>query len=227
MNSQTRHEVRLGLIALALSGLLILIGAALRGPVDFADPGSCCRADVSPAFVWGWTIVLVGLVLQLYGFFGLYRYLTYRAGNLVALLALPLSIGGVVLILPVTSFFAVNGPMIADVYQQDGHEVIAIVEATFTSALGWSLLAVSSVAGLIGGILFAVAIWRDGRLPKWTGVFYALSFVLVVFPLTLPMELLGNALLVVSATAMALTGWRESLVRSDAEAEAREAGMGA
>jgi hypothetical protein len=212
MNVQTRREVRLGLVALALSGLLILIGAALRGAVDFADPGSCCRAGVSPGFVPGWTIVLVGGVLQLYGFFGLYRYLTYQAGDLVGFLALVLSIAGIVLILPLTTFHAVNGPVVADLYQQGNQEVIAVVEATFTSALGVAILVVSSGAGLIGAILFAVAIWRDGRLPKWTSVLFALSFALVVFPVTLPTELLGNVLLVISAGLMVSRGWQESVV---------------
>lgn len=77
MNSQTRLEVRFGLTALALSGLLFALGIVLRGPVDLADPGPCCRAAFSPTLRTGWTIILIGAVLQLHGFFGLYRYLTY------------------------------------------------------------------------------------------------------------------------------------------------------
>ena len=51
MNSQTRREIRFGLIASALSGLLFALAIPLRGPVDLADPGFCCRAAVSPNHV--------------------------------------------------------------------------------------------------------------------------------------------------------------------------------
>jgi len=214
MNSQTRREIRLGLISLALSGLLFALGIALRGPVDLADPGSCCRAAVSPVFVTGWNVIMVGAVLHLYGLFGLYRYLTSRNGNLIAFLAVVLSIAGIALVFPLATFSAVNEPVIADLYQQGDREVIAVVEASFTTPLGLALLGVSSVAGIIGPILFAVGIWRDGRLPRWTGVIFALSITLMAVPLIFASELLGAGLLLISAGLMAWKGWQESVARA-------------
>jgi hypothetical protein len=211
MNSQTQREVRLGLIALALSGLLFALGIALRGPIEFGDPESFIRPPVSPNYVPAWTIILVGGVLQLYGFFGLYRYLTFQASSLIAFLALVLSIAGIALFLPLATFFAVNGPVIADLYQEGNQQVIAVVEANFTSALGLALLGVSSVAGIIGVILFAIAIWRHGRLPKWTGVLFALSLPLLVVPVTFTTELLGAVILLISAGVMAWKGWQDSV----------------
>jgi hypothetical protein len=211
MNSQTRREIRPGLIALALSGLLFALGIVLRGPVDLADPGSCCRVALSAAHVSGWTIILLGGVLHLFGLFGLYRYLTYQAESLIALLAVVLAVAGIALFLPLASFSAVNGPVIADLYQQGNQEVIAVVEAGFTSTLGLALLGVSSAAGITGPILFAVAIWRDGRLPRWTGVIFALSVVLLGVPVTLATELLGAVLLLTSTGVMAWKGWQESV----------------
>jgi hypothetical protein len=209
MHPQTAREINLGLIALALSGLLFAGGIVLRGPVDLADPGSCCRVATSPAYVLGWTIILVGGVLNLYGLLGLYRYLTYQVGNLFALLALVLGVAGIALVVPLATFFAVNGPVIADLYQQGNQEVIAVVEASFTSALGLALLGVSSGAGTIGPILFAVAIWRDGRLPKWTGVIFAISVALLAVPITFATELLGAILLLTSAGVMWWRGGQE------------------
>jgi hypothetical protein len=210
MNSQTRREIRLGLIALAMSALLFALGLVLRGPVDLADPGSCCRLAAPPTLVPGWTIIVVGGVLHLYGLFGLYRYLTYQAGNLLALPALVLTVMGIALVLPLATFLAVNGPVIAELYQRGNREVIAVVEATFSSPLGLALLGISSGAGVVGPILFAVAIWRDGRLPKWTGVLFGLTGPLLAIPVTFATESLGAVLLLISTSVMAWRGWQES-----------------
>ena len=190
MNSQARREIRFGLVALALSGLLLTLGVALRGPIDLADPGSFVRGAVSTTYVAAWTIILAGGVLQLYGFFGLYRYLTYHASSLIAFLAFVLSTTGIALFLPLATFFAVNGPVIASLYQQGDQRVIAIVEANFTSGLGLAVLGVSTAAAFIGVVLFAIAIWRHGRLPKWTGVVFALSTFLLGVPVAFTTELL-------------------------------------
>ncbi|HEX9597362.1 MAG TPA: hypothetical protein VF982_10825 [Anaerolineales bacterium] len=215
MNSQTRREIRSGLSALALSGLLFALGIVLRGPVSLADPGSCCRAAVSAGYVPGWTIILVATLLHLYGFFGLYRYLTYQAEHLVALLAMVLEIVGIALLTALTVFFAVSAPVIAELYQQGNKEAMAVVEANFTGTLGLTLLGVSTAGGLVGTILFTVAIWRDGRLPKWTAVLLGLSILLLALPLTFPTELLGAVLLLVSAGVMAWKGWQESAANNE------------
>ncbi len=215
MHPQTAREMNLGLIALALSGLLFAVGIVMRGPVDLADPGSCCRVALTPTYAPGWTIILVGAVLNLYGLLGLYRYLTFQAENPFAAPALVLGVAGIALVVPLAAFFAVNGPVIADLYQQGNHEVIAVVEASFTSALGLALLGVSSGAGTSGAILFGVAIWRDGRLPKWTGVIFATSVALLAVPITFATELLGGILLLASAGVMRWRGEQEFLAAAE------------
>lgn len=210
MNSQTRREIRFGLIALALSGLLFALGIVLRGPVDLADPGSCCRAAVSPNYVPGWTIILVAGLPNLYGFLGLYRYLTYQAESRIAFLAVVLIVAGLAFLFPLATFFAVNAPVIAELYQRGNQAVIAVVEANFTSPLGLAVLGVSTVTGITGAILFAVAIWRDRRLPKWTAVLLGLSVLLLGLPVTFATELLGAVLLLISASVMAWKGWQET-----------------
>lgn len=215
MNTQTRREVRFGLLALVLTGLLYTLGVALRGPL-LTDPDSLMRAALSPNFVPGVTISLVGAVLQVYGLFGLYRYLTYQAESRIALLAVALSIVGLALILPLVGFIAVNVPVIAELYQQGNHEVYAVVEANFTSPLGLSLLGGSSVAGTISTILFTVAIWRHGRLPRWLAFLYGLSGLMLSLsgPGFFTTELLGAVLTLVCACVLAWKGWQESVMRA-------------
>jgi hypothetical protein len=211
VNSQTRREIRFGLLTLALSALLFVLGAALRGPFDLADPGSyIIRAALSPNYVPGWTIILFAGVLQLYGTFGLYRYLTYKTENLIAFLAFVLRIGGLTLALPLFSFLAVNGPVIAKLYQQGDQEVRAVFDVYFTSGIGLALLGVASVAAIIGVFLFAIAIWRDGRLPKWTAVLFVLGVLLQSLAAIFTIELLGLVLFLLGSSMIAWKGWQET-----------------
>ncbi len=211
MNSQTRREIRSGLIALALSALLFVLGATLRGPFDLADPGSyIIRAALSSNYVPGWTFILFAGVFQLYGTFGLYRYLTYQADNLIAFLALVLRIGGLTLALPLFEFLAVNGPVIAKLYQQGDQEVKAVFNAYFTSSIGLVLLGVASVAAIAGVFLFAIAIWRDGRLPKWTAILFVLGVLLQSLAAIFTIELLGLVLFLLSSSMIAWKGWQET-----------------
>ena len=209
MNSQTRREIRFGLTALTLSGLLLALSTILRGPVDLADPGSFIRAAASVTYVPAWTLILVGGVLNLYGSFGLYRYLTYQTKSRIAFLAFVLRVAGIALFLPFATFFAVNGPVIAELYQQGNQAVIAVVEANF-AGLGLALFGLSGVGEIIGWLLFAVALWRDGRLPKWAVVLFATALPLLAFPITLATEFLGGVLLLISTGMMAWKGWQES-----------------
>ena len=200
MNTQTRREIRSGLIALALSGLLSTLVAALRGPFDLADPGSHnIGAALSPTYLPGWTLILIGVVLHLYGLFGLYRYLTYEAQSLIAFLAFVLNVGGLTLALPFLGLLTAHRPVIAELYQQGYREVIA-------------LLAVAGLARIIGMPLLVIAIWKDGRLPKWTGIAFLLGFLLAAAAVTFATELLGAALLLISTGMMAWKGWQESAI---------------
>jgi hypothetical protein len=175
-----------------------------------ADPESFIRTASSAAYVPAWTIILVGVVLNLFGTFALYRYLTYQGESMIAFLAFVLRIAGIALVLGLFTFFAVSVPVIAELYQQGNQEVIAVVEANFTSGLGLVLLAVGGSVSIIGLILFAIAIWRHGRLPKWTGVVLTLSLPLLAFPVTFTTELLGAVLLLISAGVIAWKVWQES-----------------
>jgi hypothetical protein len=188
---------------------LLTLGIALRGAIDLTDPGSFIRAATSPTYVPAWTIVIVGAVLNLYGFLGLYRYLTYRAENMIAFLAVVVRTAGIVLFLPFATFFAINGPVIAEPYQQGNQEVIAILEANFVGP-GLAMLGLSAVGAVIGWLLFAVVMWRDGRLPKWVVVLFAAGLPLEAFPVNLPTELFGVVLLLISTVIIAWIAWQES-----------------
>jgi len=219
MDIQTRREVRLGLLSLFLSALLWSIALIPRGPADLADPGSCCRAEFAAGFHAAWIVLVAGDVFLLYGFFGLYRYLASRSESVIPLLAFVVSLAAGALFLALSMFFAVSGPAIATLVTQGEAGAIAIVEANFTSPLGLAWTAIRGVFWVLGPVLFAVAMWRDGRLPRWTGPTLAVAFLLLI-PVTYVTELLGAAAFLVTACVIAWYGWRDSGNRSHGPAAA-------
>jgi hypothetical protein len=210
MNTQTRREIRLGLIALVLSGLLLTLGIPLRGPIPITNPEAIIQTSDTPGFVPGWILILVGGMLHTFGTFGLYRYLTYQSESRIAFLALVLRIAAISLAFPLSNFFVVSMPGIAELYRQGNHAVSAIVEANLASGLGLVLLAIGGVTGLPGTILFGIAIWKHPGLPKWTGVLYGVSALGLAIPTTTATEGLGALLLLISSSATAWKGWQES-----------------
>jgi hypothetical protein len=216
MNIQIRREIRFGLSALVVTGLLFTLSVVVRGPLD-RDPAVLMQAVLSPNFVPGVVIGLIGGVLSIYGnFFGLYRYLTLRDKSLIPFLAIVLSpLGLMMFVLPFVTFLAVNVPVIAELYQQGNHEVLAVFHATFTNPLSLALLGGTSVTGVIGTLLFAISIWRDGRLSKWVAVGWALRGLLLIIsgPGFFATELLGAVLALILSSVIAWHGWQESLVR--------------
>ena len=217
MNIQTRREIRFGMSALALTGLLFTLSVLIRGPLD-RDPAVLMQAVLSPNFVPGVVIGLIGGVLSIYGnFFGLYRYLTLMDKSLIPFLAIVLSpLVQMMFVLPFVTFLAVNVPVIAALYQQGNQEVLAVFEATFSNPLSLGLLSVTSVTGLIATLLFAIAIWRDGRLPKWAAVGWALRGLLLIIsgPGLFATELLGTVLALILGCVIAWHGWQESRVEA-------------
>jgi hypothetical protein len=210
MNSLIRRDVRFGLVALALSGLLLSLGIPLRGPIPITNPEAIIRTVDSPGFLPGWILILVGGMFHVYGTFGLYRYLTYQAESRIAFLAFVLRIVAISLAFPLSNFFVLSMPGIAELYRQGNHAVIAIVEANLANGLGLILLAIGGVTGLPGTILFGIAIWKHPRLPKWTGVLYGLSAFGLAIPTTTATEGLGAVLLLISSSVIAWKVWQES-----------------
>ena len=210
MNSQTRREIRFGLVALALSGLLFTIGIPLRGPVPINNSEAMIQSANSPGFLLGWILLVAGGVFHAWGTFGLYRYLTYQFESRIAFLAFVLRIAAITLAFPLSIFFAVSMPVIAELYRQGSHELTTLVQANFTSGLGLILLGIGGASGLPGTILFGIAIWKDPRLPKWIGIIYGLSAFGLAIPTMTATEGLGALLLLISSSVIAWRGWQES-----------------
>src|SRR5262249_4893074 len=154
----TRRDVRFGLISLALSGLLMTLAALVRGPLSGLNTESLLRDATSPNWGPAWAIGMIASVLQIYGFLGLYRYLTYQADNRLAFWAVVLRATAMALFIGLTAFMAFYAPVVGDLYSRGNEAMIAVWNARFSSAIGTTMFDVMGVGYIFGPILFAVAV---------------------------------------------------------------------
>jgi hypothetical protein len=179
----TTHLVRFGIWALPLSGLLVLV--AVLGRYGTPNPGVDPRLAVSLAssnsyFVTQLVGNVLGLTLLIFGVISLTAYLANTRVKGLAVGAMALSIVGIALLLSALGVTTYALPAIARAYQNGQQDAPLIVESIFGSPLREMFVAVI-LCYSAGFILFAVAVWRSGVLPKRAALPLALQAPLLSF----------------------------------------------
>lgn len=113
-----RNRIKMGAGCLLASGVFTVAGLLLRGPI--LDPstqsGLFAGAAASSRHIWAWSFLLPSLVIQLYGFLGLYGFLAGSSRNRLAWTGFVLSVGGNGLFLPFAGVIAFVTPAVARLY---------------------------------------------------------------------------------------------------------------
>lgn len=215
--------IRLGVLALPLAGLLALAGLYSNfklGPGGILASGDN-RAIVSTGYFLS---VFLGNVLALtvliFGVIALYAYLANSSQRALALGAMILSVVGIALILSRLGVIAYAVPALSRSFLNGNPESIRILDYIFAGPLG-TIENLSLLCYSAGFILFGVAVWRSGVLPKWAGVLTAAHAPLVAGPFSVAGSVLGALLAVVGGGWIALSIWRGPTARMGAEAEPR------
>lgn len=170
-------RVSLGALSLAVSGILFVLYPLLR---PFSDESSLqgAAAFASPAWIVAHLLAAVAFILLTLGLLGLHIALQQTAVERLAFLALVVNWIGVGLILPYygAEMFGLRA-LGQEALRQHSTALLALVDAV---RLGPG--AIVFVAGLlllaVGAILVASAVWRSGTLSRWSGIPFALGFVL-------------------------------------------------
>lgn len=175
----TVRAVRLGAGALALAGLLFVVYPALR---PFSDETSLqgAAAFASNAWVIAHTLGMIGFTLLPVGLLGLLQLFRGTPVEGLSYWALIAALLGVGLTLPYYGGEAFGLQAIGqEAVTRHDPSLVGLADkvrglpqaAMFT--LGLLLIGVSAIT-------VAVAIWRSGTLPKWSGVPFALAFALFI-----------------------------------------------
>jgi hypothetical protein len=200
-------SIRLSLASgcFGVAGLLFVLYPATR---PFSDESSLQGAEAfgSDAWVVAHSMAIIAFVLLVLGMFGVYVLFQQTRVERLALVALITSWIGVGLTLPfygaeVFGLHAIGQGAI----EQDNAGLVALAGDVRGEPGIWFIVAGLILLGM-GVIMFAVAIWRSGLLPKWTGIPLALGFALYIPQYTASQTLrVAHGLLI--AVACGLIGW--------------------
>lgn len=214
MSTQYTNAIRWGVLALPLSGLFALGGSLLHSSVIDAsrDAAGFMQSALSPNFPTGWMLVALSEIVALLGFVALYGAVKDSRGGGVALPAMALCLVGSGLFLSLVGFMAFAAPVAAKLYQQGDTKMVDVAVAGFFGGPAQSFLYPSGLIGTIGSILFGVAIWRSGTLPKWAGILFALYIPLSAFgpAISIVLDLSGGLCLLVSGAWIAVRVWQSN-----------------
>ena len=132
-----------------------------------------------------------------------------------------LSIFGIALQLIDLGVFAFAIPALSQSFLEGHSESINILDYIFAGPFR-ILTTLALLVYLAGFILWGVAIWRSGVLPKWAGVLVAVHAPLLIFgPVSVAGPVVGALLALVGGGWVALSVLRSSPTQVQAEAEPR------
>lgn len=194
-----------GVVALAFAGVMFLLYPALRPWHDETTQAGAQASMGSNAWVASHFFAMLGFIAVPLALLALRRVVPGRLTT-AALLTGWIGVG---LTLPYygAEDFGLHGAAHSSV-----PDLVALSEevrygpvAATTFAVGLTLLAVSA-------ILTAVAVWRSGTLPRWSGVLFGVGFALFIpqFFLGPAARIAHGVLLAVGCWLLAAAWWRSS-----------------
>ena len=216
--TNTANWIRAGLLALPIYGLLTFWATFTHEPDRQNQVEAYARYISTPAYLAQHLIgSILGTILAIFGFIALAAYLANGRAGRLALLAMVLSVAGNCLILTIFGFSTLVSPVIGRLYLEGQPGVMEVNEAILSSPAFIFVVFPGLLLFLVGSVLFGVAIWRSGTLPRWAGALWAAGAVFM-YPLgivyavailgvqsTPRTVLVGTLLLVVSGAWMALS----------------------
>jgi hypothetical protein len=172
-------RVRLGALALAVAGVLFVLYPAIR---PYADETSLegAAAFASNAWIVAHALAMLGFVLVALGLLALYRTLQDSPAEGLAFLTLITTWIGVGLTLPYYGAEAFGLHAIGQEAMRQQSAALMSLANDIRYGPGIVLFGAGLVLLGLGAILAAVAVWRSGELPRWSGILFGLAFALFI-----------------------------------------------
>lgn len=202
---------RLGAVSFVLAALMFVIYPAVR---PFSDEASLQGAAAFGSTAWmiSHVTAIFAFLLLLLGLFSLYETLRGTVAERLAASSLLLSSLGIGLTLPFygAELFGLHAIGQAAVKQQNASLLDLASDIRFGT--GFFMILIGLLLLGIGTIIAATAIWKSQTLAKWSGLPFALGFLLYLpqYMATQPLRVAHGLLIAISC---AWIGW--SMLKKD------------
>ena len=217
--ANTANWIRAGLLALPIYGLLTLWATFTHEPDRQNQVQAYARYISTSNYL---AQHLLGSILAIFGVVALAAYLANGRAGRLALLAMVLSVAGNCLILTIFGFSTIISPVIGRLYLEGQPGAMEVNEAILSSTAFIFVVFPGLLFFLVGTILFGVAIWRSGTLPRWAGVLFAPTGLLIAAGVQIgAAQTLGSALMVAAGGWIAWSALRQPTGQLRAEAQPR------
>jgi hypothetical protein len=222
-SANTGAWIRIGVWALPVYGLLTFWATFTHEPDRHNQVEAYARYVSSGTYLLQHLLgSILGTVLAVFGVVALGAYLANGRTGRLALLAMILSVAGNCLVLTIFGFSTIISPVIGQLYLEGQPGTMEVNEAIFSSTAFVFLVVPGLLFYLVGAILFGVAIWRSGTLPRWVGALYAPTGLLIALGVQIGVaQTLGSALMVAAGGWIAWSLMRGASSQLGVEAQPR------
>lgn len=204
-------RTRLAAAGLALAGLLFLLYPALRPWRDESTMEGAKEAMSSGWWVATHLFAMIGFILVPLGLFAVRRAVEHTRVERLALTAAVCVWIGAGLTLPYygAEAFALN-TIAAKTVDGEPLDLLDLAEGIRFNPAAVATFGIGLVLLGVGAVVAAVAIWRSGAMPRYSGVLFAVGFATFIPQFYTPAAVrIGHGLLLaVGCVWLAVTLWR-------------------
>ncbi|WP_116948100.1 hypothetical protein [Jiangella endophytica] len=170
---------RLAAAALAVAGLLFLLYPAFRPWHDEDTVDGALASLGSNAWVASHLFAMIGFVLVPFGLLALRDVVRETRAERAAAAAVVVFWIGAGLTLPYygAEDFALHA-IAREAANGAGFDLLELTDAVRNGPVATTTFAIGLVLLGVAGVLAAVAVWRSGVLPRWSGVLFGAGFAL-------------------------------------------------
>ena len=195
-------------LAFAAAGILFVAYPALR-PFSSETGLEGAQAFASTNWILAHSLAMAGFILLGMALLGVCEQLRGTKGERAARWGMVLGWIGIGLTLPyygaeVFGLHAV-GQAVVD---RNNPDLMSIVNnIRWEVGIFWILAGLAALG--VGVVLFAIAIWRSGRLTRWSGIVLAVAFALYIpqFAAGQPLRIAHGVLILIGALVLAWAIW--------------------
>ncbi len=209
--ASTGNRVRLGAVSLAVAGILFVLYPAIR---PFSDETSLqgAQAFASAAWIVAHMLAMAGFILVALGLIGLHAALPNASGERLAFLSLIVWVVGAGLTLTFYGAEAYGLHAIGAAAVRQHNVALVSLANDVRSGPGLVVFLVGLLVLGIASVITATAIWKSRGWPRWSGVPFALGFLLYIpqFFGNQPLRVAHGLLVASGCLWIAVTMWQQS-----------------